>query len=87
MTSKRQLIAAVVAALCLPLAVITTPYGLTIIDYYRSVLANPVLTARVSEWQPATFSGVSTQFVIVLLASVAAMGFAYGPSLRHARAD
>src|SRR5260221_549464 len=69
-------------ALCLPLAVITTPYGLTIIDYYRSVLANPVLTARVSEWQPATFSGVSTQFVIVLLASVAAMGFAYGRSYR-----
>jgi hypothetical protein len=36
----------------------------------------------VSEWQPATFSGVSTQFVIVLLAAVAAIGFAYGRGYR-----
>ena len=41
-----------------------------------------MLTARVSEWQPATFSGVSTQFVIVLLATVAAIGFAYGRGYR-----
>jgi hypothetical protein len=79
---RRSMTCYLMMALCLPLAIVTTPYGLTIIDYYRSVLANPVLTARVSEWQPATFSGVSTQFVIVLLATVAAIGFAYG---RHYR--
>jgi hypothetical protein len=79
---RRSMVCYLLLALCLPLAVVTTPYGLTIIDYYRSVLANPVLTARVSEWQPATFSGVSTQFVIVLLATVAALGFAYGRNYR-----
>src|SRR5207237_7678561 len=42
----------------------------------------PVITAHVSEWQPATFTGVSTQFVIVLLAAVTAMGFAYGRGYR-----
>jgi hypothetical protein len=79
---RRTMAAYLMLALCLPLTLVATPYGRAIIDYYRSVLGNPVLRERVSEWQPATFSGVSTQFVIVLLATVAAIGFAYG---RHYR--
>ncbi|MDX6522425.1 MAG: hypothetical protein QOF08_3030 [Gaiellales bacterium] len=79
---RRTMAAYLMLAVCMPLALVITPYGLTIIDYYRSVLGNPVLAERVSEWQPATFTGASTQFVIVLLATVAAIGFAYG---RHYR--
>ncbi len=79
---RRTMVAYLMLALCLPLAIVTTPYGLSIVDYYRSVLGNPVLTSRVSEWQPATFSGVSIQFVIVLLATVASIGFAYGRGYR-----
>jgi hypothetical protein len=79
---RRTMAAYLMLAVSLPLALLTTPYGLTIIDYYRSVLGNPVLTERVGEWQPATFSGGSTQFVIVLLATVAAIGFAYGRRYR-----
>ena len=66
----------------MPLALLTTPYGLTIADYYRSVLDNPVLTARVGEWHPATFGGPSTQFVIVLLAAIGLLGFGYGRGFR-----
>src|SRR6478752_5578657 len=60
---RRTLAAYLGLAACMPLALLSTPYGLTIVDYYRSVLDNPVLTARVGEWQPATFGGPSTQFV------------------------
>ncbi|MDX6544284.1 MAG: hypothetical protein QOG02_58, partial [Gaiellales bacterium] len=70
---RRTMAAYLMLAVCMPLALVITPYGLTIIDYYRSVLGNPVLAERVSEWQPATFTGASTQFVIVLLATVAAI--------------
>lgn len=65
-----------------PAAILTTPYGFAIIAYYRSVLANPVLTAHVGEWQPATFSGVSLPFVILLLATLAAIGFSHGRGYR-----
>ena len=84
---RRSMTCYLMLALCLPLAIVTTPYGLTIIDYYRSVLANPVLTARVSEWQPATFSGVSTQFVIVLLATVGCDRLRLRPRLQAAADD
>jgi hypothetical protein len=79
---RRTLAAYLGLAACMPLALLTTPYGLTIADYYRSVLDNPVLTARVAEWHPATFGGPSTQFVIVLLASIGLLGFAYGRGSR-----
>jgi hypothetical protein len=79
---RRTMAAYLMLAVCMPLSLVVTPYGLTIVDYYRAVLGNPVLAQRVSEWQPATFSGVSTQFVIVLLATVASIGFAYGRGYR-----
>jgi hypothetical protein len=66
----------------MPLALLSTPYGLNIADYYRAVLDNPVLTTRVGEWHPATFGGPSTQFVIVLLAAIGLLGFAYGRGFR-----
>src|SRR6478735_12652332 len=80
---RRRTVAAYLGlAVCMPLALLTTPYGLTIADYYRSVLDNPVLTARVGEWHPATFGGPSTQFVIVLLAAIGLLGFGYGRGFR-----
>jgi hypothetical protein len=79
---RRAIVGYLLLAACVPLAVVATPYGFSIMDYYRSVLANPVLTGRVAEWQAATFSGPSTQFVIVLLATVATIGFAYGRGYR-----
>ena len=79
---RRTLVAYLGLAACMPLALLTTPYGLTIADYYRSVLDNPVLTARVGEWHAATFGGPSTQFVIVLLAAIGLLGFAYGRGFR-----
>jgi hypothetical protein len=82
-TGRRRItIAYLLLAGSVPAAILTTPYGFTIVDYYRSVLANPVLTAHVGEWQPATFSGVSIPFVILLLATLAAIGFAHGRGYR-----
>src|SRR5436305_5164203 len=79
---RRALLGYTLLVACVPLAIVATPYGFSIMDYYRSVLGNPVLTGRVAEWQAATFSGPSTQFVIVLLATVATIGFGYGRGYR-----
>jgi len=79
---RRTLAGYMLLATCMPLAIVATPYGMSIMDYYRAVLGNPVLTSRVAEWQPATFGGPSIQFVIVLLAMVAALGFTYGRGYR-----
>ena len=79
---RRAMFGYLLLAACMPLAVVATPYGFSIMDYYRSVLGNPVLTGRVAEWQAATFSGPSIQFVIVMLATVATIGFAYGRGYR-----
>ena len=79
---RRSLASYLGLAACMPIALLATPYGLTIVDYYRSVLDNPVIAARVGEWKSATFGGPSTQFVILLLATIAVIGFAYGRGFR-----
>jgi hypothetical protein len=34
--------------------VLITPYGLSVVDYYRSTLTNPLFRAALTEWQPPT---------------------------------
>ena len=41
------------------LAIMITPYGLSIIGYYHSTMVDPTLRQYVSEWQPVTSRGVS----------------------------
>jgi hypothetical protein len=41
-----------------PLCLLATPYGLSIVSYYRSTLFNPVFSTLVTEWRPITSSTV-----------------------------
>jgi hypothetical protein len=63
--------------------VFATPYSpAELVRYYRSVLGNPVLAQAVPEWWPATFGGVSTEFVIALGLLIGVLGFALGRGYR-----
>ena len=63
--------------------VVATPYGpAELIRYYKSVLGNPVIAQSVTEWWPATFGGVSTEFVITLGLLIGVLGFALGRGYR-----
>lgn len=61
-----------IGALCIatPLA---TPYGLSVLHYYTSLIGNPTLRAGASEWQVARLSNPACwpYFALLLLATVA----------------
>jgi hypothetical protein len=64
-------------------AVLATPYSPgELLSYYRSVLGNPVIAQAVTEWWPATFGGVSTEFVISLGLLIGIVGFALGRGVK-----
>ena len=54
-----------------------SPHAL--VDYYRSVLQNPSLARYVPEWAPATFTGVSLVFVLLLALVLVVVGCGYRP--------
>jgi len=63
--------------------VFASPYGpAELVRYYTSVLGNPVIAHAVTEWWPATFGGVSTEFVITLGLLIGVLGFALGRGYR-----
>lgn len=65
------------------LAILATPYPPgELVSYYGSVLGNPVIAQNVTEWWPATFGGVSTEFVISLGLLIGILGFALGRGFR-----
>ena len=58
-----------------PLCLLATPYGFSIIDYYRSTLLNPEFGKLVTEWQPVTtYTLIAVPFVALVLVAVWTLG-------------
>ena len=57
-----------------------SPHALGV--YYRSVMENPNLAHYVTEWGPATFSGESLVFMVMVAAVLVIVGFAVGRGVR-----
>jgi hypothetical protein len=53
------------------LCLLVTPYGLSIVSYYRSTLANPAFRRFISEWAPPTLLSAQGVVFFVLAAGVA----------------
>ena len=51
-----------------------SPYGLSLIGYYRQLLANPLLRAFVNEWRASTPSIRTVAFYLVALATIWLLG-------------
>ena len=49
-----------------PLCVLASPYGMSLVDYYRRVLANSTLADAVAEWRPTSFPADWPFFVLAL---------------------
>jgi hypothetical protein len=45
-----------------PLALLVSPYGLDLVDYYRTTLLNPAFSAMVNEWQAPTIGPTTAPF-------------------------
>jgi hypothetical protein len=54
-----------------PLTIFATPYGLSIIHYYRAVIGNSAIRAYSSEWQPATPTNLAAIGYLAVVAAVA----------------
>ncbi|MGO9750140.1 MAG: hypothetical protein ACLP8S_25475 [Solirubrobacteraceae bacterium] len=58
-----------------PLCLFATPYGLTIIHYYRSTLLNPEFSKLVTEWQPVTaYTIIAVPFLALVVATIWMVG-------------
>ncbi len=61
--------------ICSPLCLLVTPYGLSIIDYYRATLFNPEFGKLISEWQPVTaYMVLAVPLLLVIVGIVWALG-------------
>jgi hypothetical protein len=61
------------------LAITATPYGLSIIGYYRTTMLSGTLRRAVSEWQPAT-SVPLTAAAVLVVAGLALLAFIRRPA-------
>lgn len=59
-------------------AILITPYGLGMIDYYRTTLVGGTLRQAVSEWQPAT-TEPALAATLLLVAGIAVWSFGRNP--------
>jgi hypothetical protein len=62
-------------------AVFANPYGLSIVDYYRALIGNPVVSDYIVEWAPPSLGSIASLGFFVLLfivIGVAAYGFGRG---------
>ncbi len=58
-----------------PLCLLITPYGLSIIDYYRATLFNPEFSKLVTEWQPVTaYMILAVPLLLLIVGTVWAIG-------------
>jgi hypothetical protein len=60
-------------------AILLTPYGLSIIDYYRATLSNSTLRHVVTEWAPVT-STPSVAVAVLAVAALALWSFVRSPA-------
>ncbi len=61
-----------------PLCLMITPYGLSMVSYYRTTLLNPAFRTFLSEWAPVTSSAGATVLVFGL-AAITVWSFARHP--------
>ncbi len=52
-----------------PICLVASPYGASMIDYYRRMLVNPTFAPYIGEWRPPTFF-VAMPFFVFALAAV-----------------
>jgi MFS family permease len=58
-----------------PLCLLITPYGLSIVSYYKATLFNPEFGKLVSEWQPVTaYMILAVPLLIVMVGTIWALG-------------
>jgi hypothetical protein len=69
-----------------PLCLFASPYGLSLVHYYRVMLANPLLPRFVSEWQPTTLTIGSAVFFVMLAAGTIALTRFPGTTTRYEKA-
>ena len=51
-----------------PLALLASPYGFDLVDYYRRTLLNPAFGAMVNEWQAPTIGPMTAPFFALVVA-------------------
>lgn len=57
-----------------PVALLATPYGLSIFGYYRDTLFNPAFAAMLNEWQPPTLNLATAPFFALALSAAWLVG-------------
>jgi len=57
-----------------PLALLASPYGLDLVDYYRRTLLNPAFGAMVNEWQAPTIGITTAPFFALVVAAAWLLG-------------
>jgi hypothetical protein len=63
--------------------IFANPYGISIIDYYRALIGNPVVSQYIVEWAPPSFGNVtSLAFFGLLFAVIAATAYGLGRGYR-----
>jgi hypothetical protein len=56
------------------LALLVSPYGLDLVDYYRGTLLNPAFSAMVNEWQAPTIGVTTAPFFALVVAAAWLVG-------------
>ena len=73
---------ALVAALAAATPLVT-PYGPSILDYYKSLIGNPVVGQFILEWSAPSFANVTSfGFIALLLLAVGVVGYGLGNGYR-----
>jgi hypothetical protein len=57
-----------------PLCLVASPYGLSLITYYRTMLVHPPVARFVTEWQAPAFKATTALFFLTALGAVALFG-------------
>jgi hypothetical protein len=71
------------AALAATGTAFANPYGLSIVDYYRALIGNPVVSRYIIEWAPPSLgSFVSYGFFALLFGVIAVTAYAFGRGWR-----
>ncbi|MFL5945010.1 MAG: hypothetical protein ACJ74D_02775 [Gaiellaceae bacterium] len=69
---RRQPVAGLALATAASTALLVSPYGIHLLDYYRSLLLNPTLSSYINEWRPASYPGALPFFAIAFATTVLA---------------